>query len=186
MICDNCGMSVAETAKFCSGCGLSIATGSTGVQPGGIARMASPSPVSALSMDPPRSQSSLTVTCVIHSASGAAAACVGCGNFYCRDCLIRHEGRNYCRNCAARFSSPQPQNVTTYQDHQAGRSLTIPPEPQPSHYPQQVPYQYQMQSNGYARPPYVKRKERAVVFLLSFSFRAPAKFIMAMLERELR
>jgi TM2 domain-containing membrane protein YozV len=107
---------------------------------------------------------------VIHSVSVAAGACVACGNFYCRDCLISHGDKNYCGNCVARISAPLPQNVPTYQYQQAGTSLTTPLAPEPYYYPQQSPYQSQMQPGAYARPaiPYVKRKEPAVALLLSF------------------
>src|SRR5713226_3829986 len=171
MICNNCGMFLNETVRFCSGCGLSIGfDGCADVQTEGIGATAGPSPVSALFIDPSSSQSSLTVTCVIHSASVAAGACVGCGNFYCRDCLISHGGKNYCGNCVARITALLPQNVPTYQYQQAGTSLTAPLAPQPYHYPQQSPHQSQMQPSAYARPamPYVKRKEPAVALLLSF------------------
>lgn len=94
MICNNCGMAVGETVKFCGGCGRSIAPyGSAAIQTEAIDTTAT-----------------------------------------------------------------------------AGTSLTSPMESQPFYYPQQSPYQYQMQANGYARPamPYVKRKEPAVALLLSF------------------
>lgn len=170
MICNNCGMAVGETARFCSGCGLSIATdGSAAIQTEVIDGTASLTRMPELFADPPSAQPSAAVFCVIHSASLTAGACVGCGSFYCRDCLIRHEGRNYCRTCVARFRAPL-QTVPAHQYQQVGTNLANSIESQPYHHPQQTPYQYQMQVNAYVQPamPYVKRKEPAVALLLSF------------------
>ncbi|HXI24479.1 MAG TPA: hypothetical protein VNG71_11500 [Pyrinomonadaceae bacterium] len=129
---------------------------------------ASPTQASAPFVDPPLPQPSPAVVCVIHPASLAAGACAGCGNFYCRDCLLSHEGRNVCRNCVARFRALQTAPANGYPPVVTNRINPI--ESPPYHYPQQTPYQYQMQVNPYVQPavPYVKRKEPAVALLLSF------------------
>jgi TM2 domain-containing membrane protein YozV len=162
MICNNCGTAVSDTARWCSGCGLSMTPGgSASIQTEVIDATASPTRASALFADPPLSQPFPAVVCVIHSDSLAAGACAGCGNFYCRACLLGHEGRNYCPSCVARFRA-QLQIAPAYQYPQVGTNRINPIE--------SPPYQYQMQVNAYVQPamPNVKRKEPAVALLLSF------------------
>ena len=165
MICGNCGMSVSNTAKFCSGCGASVTSGGSGSIPAPTTTGSTirPSPVSSLFTEqPPRPTSS--VTCVIHAFANAAGACVMCGNLHCSDCLAMYAGRNYCRNCAARLSGSLPQNMPHYQNQQT---------PQPYQYRQQpVAYGYQPQGHPYVglATTYAKRKEPSLAVLLSFFF----------------
>lgn len=161
MICGNCGMSVSNTAQFCSGCGASLTSGSSGTIPDqAIVSTTRQSPVSALFTERLPQQTS-SVTCVIHAFANAAGACVSCGNLHCRDCLVMYAGRNYCRNCATRLSGQLPQNMQQYPHQQT---------PQPQYH--QQPAQYHQQPAPYGYPPavnpYVKRKEPAVAMLLSF------------------
>jgi len=157
MICNNCGMSFNETAKFCSGCGEST---TTTADTGDLAMR--PAPVS-LFTEPTHQQSAAAVVCVIHPNTVASGACVGCGNFHCGACLVNHGGRNYCRNCSTRLSGPlstgpQSQQLEPYRFQQTNAPYAFQQPP-----PQQIPYQYQVPVN-----PYVRRKEPAVALLLSF------------------
>ncbi len=116
MICDNCGTSLSQTAKFCSRCGTSSATGSSLSIPTATTDWAVRiSPVSTLFVEPASQKSNPSLICVIHPAANAAGACVACGKFHCRDCLIVHAGSYYCRNCAASFTGPPGQSVQIYQ-----------------------------------------------------------------------
>src|SRR5947207_6610446 len=134
MNCNNCGLSVGETAKFCNRCGAKVAT--SGSSPSGATgnydQAGRPSPVTALFTDPP--PPSAATTCANHTNTTAFAACVSCGHSYCRHCLINDSGKHYCRNCAARLRTPPAQQTEPYQ-------------PQP--YQQQQPYQHANQP-----PPY--------------------------------
>jgi hypothetical protein len=40
--------------------------------------------------------------CARHPAREAAARCPGCGEFFCRECVVEHAGRLLCANCLAR------------------------------------------------------------------------------------
>ncbi len=37
-----------------------------------------------------------------HEAREAAARCTGCGSFFCRECVVEHEGQLQCADCLAR------------------------------------------------------------------------------------
>lgn len=39
--------------------------------------------------------------CTNHKKVDANATCVGCGNFFCSDCLVKVKGKNYCKDCIA-------------------------------------------------------------------------------------
>ncbi len=43
-------------------------------------------------------------TCHSHPAREAAARCVECGRFFCRECIAEHEGRLVCAGCLVRLS----------------------------------------------------------------------------------
>ena len=40
--------------------------------------------------------------CVRHPAREAAARCPGCGEFFCRECVVEHDGKLLCATCVAR------------------------------------------------------------------------------------
>jgi hypothetical protein len=40
--------------------------------------------------------------CARHPAREAAARCPGCGGFFCRECVVEHEGRLLCSACLAK------------------------------------------------------------------------------------
>ncbi len=42
--------------------------------------------------------------CVRHTAREAAARCPGCGEFFCRECVVEHDGKLLCAACIARTS----------------------------------------------------------------------------------
>jgi len=37
--------------------------------------------------------------CPNHPENEVTGACVGCGNFFCGDCLAQVHGKNYCKAC---------------------------------------------------------------------------------------
>ena len=43
-----------------------------------------------------------TRRCARHPAREAAARCLACGEFFCRECVVEHEGRLLCASCLAR------------------------------------------------------------------------------------
>jgi hypothetical protein len=43
-----------------------------------------------------------TRRCVRHPTREAAARCPGCGQFFCRECVVEHDGRLLCRDCLQR------------------------------------------------------------------------------------
>ncbi len=40
--------------------------------------------------------------CVRHSSREAAARCPSCGEFFCRECVVEHEGKLLCAACLGR------------------------------------------------------------------------------------
>ena len=43
--------------------------------------------------------------CVRHPAREAAARCPGCGEFFCRECVVEHDGKLLCATCIARAAA---------------------------------------------------------------------------------
>jgi hypothetical protein len=43
-----------------------------------------------------------TRRCVRHSTREAAARCPACGEFYCRECVVEHDGKFLCASCLAK------------------------------------------------------------------------------------
>lgn len=43
--------------------------------------------------------------CVRHPSREAAARCPGCGEFFCRECVVEHDGRLLCSSCLARIAA---------------------------------------------------------------------------------
>jgi len=46
--------------------------------------------------------------CFNHGRREAAAVCLSCGRFYCRECVTEHQGRLLCASCLARISGIKP------------------------------------------------------------------------------
>lgn len=162
MICNNCGLTLKDTARFCAGCGTAIASDAAEIS-------TLTSPVSALIADSPV-QSISMVSCVIHPSTTAIGSCSDCRNFFCRDCMVNIASGNYCRACAARLRAPLPQSTSSY-GYAPTSPATWTPPPQPYQYVQPAPtYQYPAQVVPYVQPPlmYVKRKEPGIALLLSF------------------
>lgn len=44
--------------------------------------------------------------CRNHGEREAAARCLSCARFYCRECVTEHEGRLLCAACIARSAAP--------------------------------------------------------------------------------
>lgn len=167
MICNNCGSLLNETANFCNVCGATTAANASDSDGAQASAQPPVNPVSALWSDLPASSPSLA--CYVHTSIVAAGACVGCGNFHCRSCLVSSQGRNYCQRCysqyhAARLPQPpyaSPQTVYPYAYSQQQ------PSPQSFQYYPSAPSYAQPYSYPPPLPLYVKRKEPAVALLLS-------------------
>src|SRR5260370_12504007 len=112
MVCNSCGKTLKDTAKFCGGCGST--TTSDYIE----------SSVAAVSIQPSAAQSAtqlpvwqeLLVGCVSHPAITATEKCHGCGKSYCQDCLIFNAGGKYCLNCSASLRVSESQGLQPYQD----------------------------------------------------------------------
>jgi TM2 domain-containing membrane protein YozV len=172
MICNGCGSSLHDNSKFCYSCGAptgsvnSSDSSNSGYTPsfsGGA-----PPSVTSLFADSPASAPGPVIACATHQGATAAGACVGCGSFFCRDCMVSSEGRNYCRPCLTRHSAPPAPPAPHYQP-QPVVQYSQPPQPYP--YPQVMPQ--------YPYPPapyYIKRKEPGIALLLSFLFPGAGQF----------
>lgn len=174
MICDNCGTSLSETVNFCHGCGATVAPrgGQKGPTDYDFDNRApnrdGQSPVTALFTDPAPTPTLPAVPCITHPAKTAAGVCVGCGSFYCRECLVASDGRNYCRNCSARLKAAPARQTQGLQYQPHNPAFSQPTAPQ--HYqPPQPPFMPQP-GYPYAPPvvPYIRRKEPGIALLLSF------------------
>ena len=44
--------------------------------------------------------------CFLHAEREAAAVCLECGRFFCRECVTEHEDRVVCASCLKRLSQP--------------------------------------------------------------------------------
>jgi hypothetical protein len=47
--------------------------------------------------------------CARHGEREAAARCPSCGEFFCRECIVEHEGRLLCAACLARLRNQAPE-----------------------------------------------------------------------------
>lgn len=45
--------------------------------------------------------------CVNHTNTPATGVCVSCGKFFCDDCLVEADGKNYCKPCIGKAFSEQ-------------------------------------------------------------------------------
>jgi len=45
--------------------------------------------------------------CWIHDQREAAARCVSCRRFFCRECITEHDGQMTCAECVARAHAPR-------------------------------------------------------------------------------
>ena len=41
------------------------------------------------------------MNCTNHPEKEATKICVGCGNFFCDDCLTKIKNKNYCKDCVS-------------------------------------------------------------------------------------
>jgi hypothetical protein len=44
--------------------------------------------------------------CLHHQSREAVARCPACGLYYCRECIVEHEGRIICASCLAKKTDP--------------------------------------------------------------------------------
>ena len=52
------------------------------------------------------------MNCTKHSEKEAQGTCVYCGKFFCEDCLVEVEGKNYCRDCVSKAFEEKGKNDT--------------------------------------------------------------------------
>jgi len=45
--------------------------------------------------------------CEIHADREAAARCIGCEQFFCRECITEHDGRMLCVRCLRKEAEPE-------------------------------------------------------------------------------
>ncbi len=45
--------------------------------------------------------------CARHTAREAVARCPACARFYCRECVVEHDGRLLCTNCLSESAAPE-------------------------------------------------------------------------------
>lgn len=51
--------------------------------------------------------------CMIHSDSEAAVRCPRCQRFYCRECVVEHEGRMMCAHCIGQLEAALERHGTS-------------------------------------------------------------------------
>jgi hypothetical protein len=59
-------------------------------------------------MTPPVPGSVARARCRNHADREAVARCPECGNFFCRECIVEHEGRMICTGCLAAILARNP------------------------------------------------------------------------------
>lgn len=135
MVCNSCGKTLKDTAKFCGGCGSTINAGyiessvaAVSVQPN-VAEFVPPQSVSQ----------ELVVWCASHPAVIAIEKCRGCGNSFCQDCLIVNGSEKYCLNCSASLRGSESLALQPYQDPFAYSSPGVVAPPQTQYYAQPTP-----------------------------------------------
>ena len=47
--------------------------------------------------------------CANHSAREAAARCPMCARYFCRECVVEHDGRMMCNGCVAKLAKSEAQ-----------------------------------------------------------------------------
>ncbi|SFR81458.1 NINE protein [Anaeromicropila populeti] len=47
------------------------------------------------------------MNCTNHTDTEASGTCVYCGKFFCKECLVEVEGKNYCKSCVGKAFSEQ-------------------------------------------------------------------------------
>ena len=50
--------------------------------------------------------------CLNHAQREAAARCPECSHFYCRECVVEHEGRVVCANCLTTLAGASRRETT--------------------------------------------------------------------------
>ena len=45
--------------------------------------------------------------CQNHPDKEATVGCVGCGNLFCDDCIVKVKGKNYCKSCVVDLAEKQ-------------------------------------------------------------------------------
>lgn len=59
--------------------------------------------------------------CHNHAAREAAAKCMECGDFFCRECVSEHDHRVLCASCLLKLSTPRANTSPRFAS--AGRAL---------------------------------------------------------------
>ena len=147
MICNDCGTTLVNTARFCASCGSPTYRDPAETQ----LQRSDTSPLDPDSTDnrgfANRAATGLAPypVCVYHTNVAAAGGCAGCGHPFCRACMYHYAGRNYCVNCWPRFNAAVQQ---------------------PQYY--QQPYGYGYALNHYYYQPAVQTKSPGLALFLSF------------------
>ena len=61
----------------------------------------------AIPFSPPGARHLHARRCARHSTREAAARCPGCGEFFCRECVVEHDGKLLCSACLTRSTAAQ-------------------------------------------------------------------------------
>ncbi|HJQ69046.1 MAG TPA: hypothetical protein VKA70_08740 [Blastocatellia bacterium] len=156
MICNDCGTTLVNTARFCASCGSPTYRDQAETQ----LQQSKTTPLNPDSTDnqgfasiPPAPAYTTAAAaglapytaCIYHTNVAAAGACVGCGHPFCRACMYNYAGRNYCVNCWARLN-PATQRPQYFQQ----------------------PYGYGYAPNQYYYQPAVQTKNPGLALFLSF------------------
>ncbi len=60
-------------------------------------------------MTPPVPETVARARCRNHADREAVARCPECGHYFCRECIVEHEGRMICKECLAKLLAQAPE-----------------------------------------------------------------------------
>ena len=61
--------------------------------------------------------------CLLHPEREAAAVCLECGEFFCRECITEHEGRVMCSRCLSEIESGEKRKKARFKKLRKGLQL---------------------------------------------------------------
>ena len=102
------------------------------------------------------------MNCVKHIDKEASGVCVYCGKFFCEECLVEVEGKNYCKSCVGKAfaeqkemsKSPQTININNVSNSNSNPNINTIANANTNTFP--------------ANNPMISRKSRLVSFVLCF------------------
>jgi TM2 domain-containing membrane protein YozV len=59
------------------------------------------------------------VNCHTHAENPAIGTCVGCGKFFCKECIQEVKGKNYCKKCTDELFDMTSKKIETLENKQA-------------------------------------------------------------------